>query len=324
MVSIKYADYAGWPRALWLQRGHLSLILTPQVGGRVMGVQWRSQDLYWVNGELAGSPVNVAEIEQPAIAKKALGFLLWGGNKTWLAPQDDWSESLPFLDLDSGIYQASVETVSDQTVRIVMDSPICRETGAQLRRTVELGDADRDWVITHRLENRGDDVIRWGLWSNSMVQRPATVFLPIGNQSRFPDGVKTFTNEGSAMAVRDSVVHWLEDAVAIQCTEPVKFKFGVDAPLGAILSILSTPQGKLGYLKQFSITPSATYGHGCVAEVFNASAYPYFEIEVHGPVQSLAPGKSCELIVHHRLLELESDSISDQEARILLYQQSTL
>lgn len=320
MVSLKYADYAGWSQALWVQKGDLALILTPQVGGRVMGVQWRSHDLYWVNSELAGRFVDVAAIKQPEIAKKTLGFLLWGGNKTWLAPQEHWIDSLPFLDLDSGAYQVAVDTVSDQAVRIVMTSPICRKTGTQLQRIIQLGDTDHHWSITHRLENQGDDIIQWGLWGNSMVQRPATVFLPIGTQSQFPRGVKTFANEGMAAAVRDNVVRWMDDTVSVQCTEPIKFKYGVDAPLGAILAILSTPQGTLGYLKQFSITSAATYGHDCVAEVFNASDYPYLEMEIHGPVQFLAPGESCELVVHHRLIELESASISDQEARDLLYQ----
>ena len=33
-----------------------------------------------------------------------LGFVLWGGDKTWLAPQDRWTDGDPFLDLDSGAY----------------------------------------------------------------------------------------------------------------------------------------------------------------------------------------------------------------------------
>jgi hypothetical protein len=92
-----------------------------------MGVRWRGRDLYWVNDELADHPINVAAIAHPATAKQELGFKLWGGNKTWLAPQDRWTAGLPFFDLDSGAYQVTVEAASPTTVH--MQSPICRETG---------------------------------------------------------------------------------------------------------------------------------------------------------------------------------------------------
>jgi hypothetical protein len=74
----------------------------PQVGGRMMGLRWHDEELAFVNGDLAGRVDDVAAIEDVRSAKWEQGFVLWGGDKTWLAPQDDWTDAVPFIDLDSG------------------------------------------------------------------------------------------------------------------------------------------------------------------------------------------------------------------------------
>ena len=59
-----------------------------------------------------------------------------------------------------------------------------------------------------------------------MVRRPARVLLPKRNDSVFPDGVKTFANEGDSVDVRSQVLTQLGNTVAIDCIEPLKFKLG--------------------------------------------------------------------------------------------------
>jgi len=301
--TLKQAPYAGWENALWLEQGDLSLILVPQVGGRIMGVRWRDHDLYWVNHELADNPIDVAAITNPAEAKQAIGFKLWGGNKTWLAPQDRWTAGLPFLDLDSGAYQVTVEEISPTTVH--MQSPICRETGIQITRSVILQASGASWSITHRFQNHGDRPVAWAPWSNTMVRRPARVLLPKHTDSVFPDGVKTFADEGDSVDVRSQVLTQLGDTVAIDCIEPLKFKFGVDSDRGALLAVLLTEQSPyLGLLHTFPTFPPQTYGHGCSIEVFNAAQYPYLELETHGAVKLLSPGESTEFTEVCQLIEL--------------------
>jgi len=75
--------------------------LVPQVGGRIMGIRWRGHDLSFTQPELEGQVVDVAAVENPSAKKREMGFPLWGGDKTWLAPQTRWTEGAPFLDLDT-------------------------------------------------------------------------------------------------------------------------------------------------------------------------------------------------------------------------------
>jgi hypothetical protein len=303
-IAVRQADYRGWD-AWWLERGPLTLILVPQVGGRIMGLHWHGHALAFVNDELAGRVEDVAAVSDVRTRKRELGFLLWGGDKTWLAPQTHWTDALPFLDLDSGAYSIDFDHSEPHTLIVRMTSPICRETGIQLTRTLRLSETPSAWTLTHRMQNRSDRTTEWALWDVDMIRRPAQVFLPRRTDSAYPDGVKTFANEGESTTIRDTVVRYYGAMVAVDCTTAHKFKFGVDAEYGSIFAVLDVPGlGPVGYRKHYPTFHPQPYGHGCVAEVFNASLYDYLELESHGPVVALQPGESVELNIHRELFDL--------------------
>ena len=228
------AAYRGWD-AHWLERGRLALVVVPQVGGRVMGVRWRDFEVSFVNPDLAGRVEDASAANDVRVVKRGRGFLLWGGEKTWLAPQDRWTDALPFYDLDSGRYDVSVD-LDPPSVRVT--SPICRETGVQLERTIALGSAEGTWTVEHAMTNRGLAPVSWGLWIVSMVSRSARVHLPVAAGSSFPDGVKTFANEGDSCVVRDDVVTRNDGYATIVCREARKYKYGVDAATASALACI--------------------------------------------------------------------------------------
>ncbi len=81
----------------------------------------------------------------------------------------------------------------------------------------------------------------------------------------------------------------------------------------AILEV--TGLGLVGYRKQVEVYRDMTYGHGCIAEVYNSDRYPYFEMEIHGPVVSLRPGESFELEERQALFDLSRWPQSEDEVR---------
>ncbi|MBE9028711.1 hypothetical protein IQ266_02925 [filamentous cyanobacterium LEGE 11480] len=318
--------YAGWSNAVWvIGHGALQLVLVPEVGGRIMGIRWQDQDLTWVNPALAGQPLDISELEHPATDKVSLGFPLWGGDKTWLAPQDRWNNQLPFIDLDSGAYEFVVLEQSPAQITVQMISPICRETGIQITRTLHVGTIDQGWSVIHKIENCTDQSVEWGIWGNSMMRRPATVFLPIRADSSFPQGVKTFESEGEAIGARSQVVEPLDGFAAIRCEAPLKFKYGVDSDEGLILAVFPDQDNQyVAHLKQFLTFHPQPYGHGCVAEVFNAEAYDYLELEIHGPVQRLQPQESVELLEENRLINLSTMPTTATEVQQVLSQMHSM
>jgi hypothetical protein len=299
-----------------METGPLALVLVPQVGGRIMGMQWRGHELNFIHPDLAGRVEDVEAAPDAHARKRELGFLLWGGDKTWLAPQTRWNDRLPFLDLDSGPYELHVEHAGPETAVVRMTSRPCRETGVQVERTVTVSARTSDWSVAHRIRNAGPAEVQWGIWDVSMVSKPGTVYLPRATESRFPDGVRTFLEEGESAEVRDRVVDELGTLAVIRCRESEAFKFGVDAREGWMLAVLEVSGlGLVGYRKQVPAYAGQEYGHGCIAEVYNSDLHPYFEMEMHSPVVSLKPDESFELVERQALFDLARWPRDEDEVR---------
>ena len=312
---MREGNHKGW-HAWHLQSGPLELIFVPQVGGRIMGMNWRGHDLCFTQPEREGHVENLAGIQDLLAKKREMGFPLWGGDKTWLAPQTRWTDGVPFLDLDSGHYDLTIEQDGPEVVVVRMTSQVCRETGVQITRTVTVSSDMNGWIVTHRLFNAGSNETQWGVWDVNMVLKPGQVFLPRGASSQYPNGVKTFAEEGESVHVRDTVVGKLGNLAVIHCADPKAFKFGVDAQEGWMLAVLEVAGlGLVGYRKQVQVYRDKPYGHGCIAEVYNSDRYPYFEMEIHGPVVSLKPGESFELEERQALFDLSRRPQSEDEVR---------
>lgn len=313
-VIVSPCTYRGW-KALEIDGGPLKLVLVPQVGGRVMSMQWRGFDLSFTQPERRGLVEDLSSLCDVQAKKRELGLPLWGGEKTWLAPQTRWLDGLPFLDLDSGCYTEEACAAGAQTAIVRMTSPICRESGVQITRTIRVDAGASEWAIRHQIRNLSARVIEWAIWGVAMVLRPGRVYLPRNPSSAYPNGIKTFASEGQSTRLREKVVSEIGDLAVIACERPGKFKFGVD-PAGPahgaaqwswILGVFRvTGLGLVGYRKRVPVYPRQTYGHGCIVEVFNSDLYPYCELETHGPVRRLSPGESCELEERHRLCDVET------------------
>lgn len=98
-ISVVAGRYNGWA-CQTLENGPVKLVLVPQVGGRIMAIRWRGHDLSFRQPELEGQVIDVAGVGDLATRKREPGFPLWGGEKTWLAPQAHWQEGSPFLDFE--------------------------------------------------------------------------------------------------------------------------------------------------------------------------------------------------------------------------------
>jgi hypothetical protein len=295
----------------------MELILVPEVGGRVMAMKWRGHDLCFTQPERRGHVEDVARVSDVRAWKRGMGFPLWGGDKTWLAPQAAWTDGLPFLDLDSGPYEVATEQLGPEQAVVQMTSRPCRETGIQVSRTVVVSaETPAEWTVYHRLLNTGATETEWGIWVVNQVMRPGVVYLPRRAASRHPDGVKTYEEEGESARVRDAVVGQLDGLAAVACRQPVEFKFGVDADEGWLLGIVEVPGlGLVGYRKQAATYADGPYAHGCVAEVYNSHRYDYLEMELHGPLTWLTPGATVELEERQALFDVAAWPRDEAEVR---------
>ena len=127
-VKIRQDTVAGW-RGYRMEAGDLSLGVVPQIGGRIMSLTHKGEELFFVQEQFRGQSLDLSKMEDLRKEKKRLGFRVWGGDKTWVSPEEEWWEKIPPLDLDSGAYSCEVK---DKKIEMV--SPVCRETGLKIIR----------------------------------------------------------------------------------------------------------------------------------------------------------------------------------------------
>ena len=69
-----------------LRQGDLELVLTPEIGGRLMDIRYRDTSLLFQNPDLEGLQADPAKLDRLPTRTPHFPFPLWGGEKTWIAP----------------------------------------------------------------------------------------------------------------------------------------------------------------------------------------------------------------------------------------------
>lgn len=211
--------------------------------------------------------------------KKIIGEGLWGGDKTWIAPQDQWIEKLPPLVIDAGPYQAQLIENG-----IEMKSAHCSETGLAVTRMIKLDDAGRVH-LSETITNVRDHLIRRGIWNVTQFLRPFDVWIPA-------DDVSAYAAEGDSIRLKDRVIAKMDGWTRIRCAEDARFKYGARVKKGIIAALRRSAHEVLVYMRAFKPAPDADYAHDVQAEVYNSKEFDYLEIELHAPLKTLLPGDS--------------------------------
>lgn len=293
----------GWPG--WrFAAGEVEIGLTPVIGGRLLSLRFRDEELLWAPAEGAGEAFDFTRVTDLAAEKRRLGFGLWGGDKTWIAPQAQWLAAIPPLELDAGPYAA----VPDDT-GLTMTSVVCRETGLRVVRRVELA-ADGALTLVETIRNESAAPVTRGLWNVTMTRRPFDVYLPGG-------GVRPYPEEGTSVAMLSHYVTSTGGWTRIACREPAHFKYGGAAARGVVVALRPRQRDTLALVRWFDHPPGATYAHGSEVEVYNSPSFDYLEIELHAPLITLAPGQSTTQRQVWRVGVLPAGAGPDEAAQTL-------
>jgi hypothetical protein len=277
-VRITAEKLHGW-RVHRLSSGRITLGIAPDIGGRILSMTYEGAELLFTQPEHRGEVLDLGPAADLRALKRAIGFRLWGGDKTWIAPQSAWWEGIPPVDLDGGRYAARLE---ERAVR--MESPTCRETGLRIVRRIEMRPGG-EIVLDQELSNRGDRESARGIWDVTQCLRPMDVYLDAPAAA-----VRAYPEEGDSVRLRDSLLGTHGAWTVVPCREAVHFKFGARLRHGALVAIRRRESDALALVRQFEIDGSAAYAHDAMVEVYNSPGYDYLEIEVHAPLRPLPPG----------------------------------
>lgn len=238
-------------------------------------IVFNGHHLLFNNPDLVGRNPDTTALADLPTRSPQFGFPLWGGEKTWIAPDTSWMDGAPFPVLDSGAYQV----VSNSETLVEMTSAVCPVSHLSVTRRISLKSA-HSWTIDHAVTNHGQTARAIGIWSVMMIDTPAKIGAAM-KDSAFD---LVFGSAGALVSEHQGYV-------VADCSRKQEFKVGLPNPDGETLirfgkdgpwMMSSVPRPKQG----------DSYAHQHPLEVFNSGDYDYCEAEWHSPQTCLLPGEA--------------------------------
>lgn len=271
-VKIEKASFSGWPNCYRISNGEAELIVTSDIGPRIMFYGFRGgQNVLWVQKETAGKSG-----EPEWVAR--------GGHRIWIAPEDPKYTYPP----DNSPVQ--IEVRGDT---LVATQPTEKETNIQKQLEIRMAPRGTEVVIIHRLFNRGIMPLEFAPWALTMMApggHGVSGFPPRGTHPKDlaptnPLVMWAYTDLG------DPRWTWLRKYFVLRQdpanSTPMKIGHFNPKTWGAYFL-----NGEL-FLKRYDADPSKTYpDFGCSFETFTNA--DFLELETLGPITKVAPGGVVE------------------------------
>ena len=310
--------YHGWD-AERLANPWVTLMIVPQLGGRLMQVTFGGHDYLFVNPQYYG------KYFPPSEAARQHRWFNYGGDKDWPLPEGNQDENhWPGGSdvLDDGAYQLSV-VGSDDPCTVRLEGPPDERTGLQYRREISLEAGSPHISFIAVMKNIAAHPIRWSIQSVTQYDTSghndgaagATnynqdfwAFTPVSPASVFNRGYDAHSGpidhpSYSVRAAKLFALHWayLEGEVGIDSRAgwlavvdgasryAMVERFHVDAESeyperASEIFYLSGPSVRLNDHRMPELTPADVEHH------------PYYmEAELNSPLVTLAPGEGYAL-----------------------------
>jgi len=266
-VHLKKIAYKGWKNCYRLSNSKIELVVTADVGPRVIRFGF-------VSGQ------NLLK-EDPAQLGKCGGkaWRLYGGHRLWHAPEDATRTYFP----DN--FPVTVEK-HGKTVRF--SAPV--ETTCSIQKEIDIKLGARV-ELTHRLRNTGAWPIELAPWALTVMAPGGTCIVPLPKRGTHPKDLLP----GNVLVpwlytdMSDLRWTWGRRYVLLRQGQGSPQKLGALVPDGWAAYALN---GQL-FVKQFPCVAGANYtDFGCNFETFTNS--DMLEVETLGPLTKLKPGQTVE------------------------------
>jgi hypothetical protein len=272
----------GW-KAIVIQNDFITFAVMPAIGGRVMQYDLSDHPSIYVN------PAEIGKTYMPSQFGSWHNF---GGYKTWPAPQSRWPGTWPPPStLDCGNYTFQIDSLSDDSVAVLVVSPIEQwvAPGIQFERKATAYPGTSRIKMEQTIINQGTQAVSWSMWSitQSIVNHSGQndyenfwVYFPINPNSVY--GSSGVSPQGSSIAWKGEVasgvygVQFNPDNTLIYA-DPHKGWIAYTDLLDSVV-----------YVKTFNIFEGAHYPDSARVTVYVSSTNPlYLEVEVKSPIVNL-------------------------------------
>ena len=288
-VEIKIVAYKGWKNNLQISNGTVELIVTLDVGPRVMRYGFvGGENLFKEFNEQMGK---TGESEWQAR----------GGHRLWHAPED----LKRTYELDNA--PIKYEKLGTNGVRLIQ--AVESNTKLQKEMDITLEYSGSKVLVVHRLRNTAMWDIELAPWALTMMAQGGTEIIPLPPKIPHPQGLLPVSQiiTWPYTDMSDSRWHWGKHYITFsQDNNKGPNKIGMAHKLGWVAYLL---RGNL-FIKGFGYEEGRHYADsGSNFETF--SNQDFLEIETLGPIQRIAPGKTIEHTERWWLLKGVSNDLSD-------------
>ena len=288
--------YGGWPNCLRLSNDQIELIVTTDVGPRVIRFGF-------VNGQNM-----LKEFADHLGQTGGDEWLSYGGHRLWHAPEADprtyYPDNVPVDHSWDG-----------RTLKITQ--PLEETTGIQKEIEFTL-DADSNQVqLVHRLINRNLWAVKLAPWALTVMAQGGRAILPQEEYRSHPEYLLPARPLTLWHYTDMQDPRWIWGTKYIQLRQnpdaETKQKIGIRNSLGWAAYYLN---GDL-FLKRYQLEPDANYpDFGCNTEVYTDG--DILEVETLGPLASIQPGDAVEHTEQWSLNKLElGEDESEIDQKIL-------
>lgn len=289
-MTICKRPYGGWPNCYWLTDGRLELVVTTDVGPRIIR--------FGFVGE-----ANVLR-EYPEVLGRSgdAEWLIYGGHRLWEAPEDP-----------ARTYQPDNAPVTaaqlGQTLRVTQAA----DQVTQTEKSIELrfGSAGQV-VVTHRLTNRSHAPVQLAPWAITVMDEGGVAIIPLPPRGVHPESLSasSILTLWPYTDLSDSRWTWGQKYILLRQTPSATLpqKIGASVPDGWV----AYANGSRLLVKTFRPEISACYSDmGANVEVFTNGTM--LEVETLGPLEHVAPGEAAEHTEKWFLFRDVPDPRSDDE-----------
>jgi hypothetical protein len=273
MTTIDRGASYNWPNCYRLSNSHIELIVTTDVGPRVIHFGFTGAE-----NEFGVFPEQLGLTGDDE-------WHSYGGHRFWHAP-----EAIPrTYHADNVPLQVLPQP---EGVRLVQ--PVEPSTGIQKQIDLWMAPGEAHVRVTHRLTNRNLWALELAPWALTVMAPGGVAIMPLpprgphSPQHMSPTSVLAiwpYTDPADPRYVWGSKYVMLRQDPAL----PVARKLGASVPDGWA----AYARGGHLFVKRFRYDPQATYpDFGCCVEIFTNAEM--LELETLGPLARLAPGASVE------------------------------
>lgn len=284
-------QYGGWPNCIRLTNGKVELILTTDVGPRI------------IRFGFVGGQNLFKEFKDQLGKTGGEEWRSYGGHRLWHAPEDSkrtyWPDNSPVK-----------YTWDGKSIKLTQSME--HTTGIVKEIEVTLDPNENHVTVVHRLTNKGSWDVELSPWSLTVMAADGRAIFP----------QEPFRPHPEYLLPARPLVLWgytdMKDPRWKWGTKYVQLRQDPKATTKQKMGIMSTPgwaaytlNGDL-FVKRFHLDASATYpDFGCNMETYTDP--DILEIETLGPLHKIAPNASVEHIEHWFLYK---EQVGDSEPDI--------